>query len=137
MPIWTEMKHPSRKNILTSVWISVATCFTLYISVGVLGYLAFLVDIKDNILLEISNSLIVDIGKIGYSFIICFSYPVLGFPVRDCIDKMIFPNDQPASRLRITIEATLIFLLTFGLGVVIPGISVVFGFAGSTAGALV
>jgi len=136
-PIWQEMKDPSKKNILASIWSSVITCFTVYLSVALLGYLAFLDSLGDNILLELKQDPIVNIGKIGYAFIICFSYPVIAYPIREAIDLSLFPRNQPPTRLRITLEALFIYLTSFLLGITVPGISVAFGLTGSTVGGMV
>lgn len=135
--IWHEMKNPSKENILMASWSSVLTCYIVYLSVGVVGYLAFLEDVRDNILLELKDDVLMNIGKLGYAFIICFSYPVIAYPIRVAIDVTLFPDKQPPSRLRVTLEALGIYIITFILGITVPGISVVFGLTGSTAGGMV
>lgn len=63
--------------------IGVGICAFIYATVGIFGYLHFLDDTTDNILLNFDNKdILVDVVKIAFLFIMIFSYPLLGFPFR-------------------------------------------------------
>ena len=73
-PIFEELRVPSKKNILTASWVSVILVSCLYIIVATSGYLAFLDETSDNILVNFKSDFIMDIVKVAYTFVICFSY---------------------------------------------------------------
>eukprot|EP01091_Cochliopodium_minus_P011840 TRINITY_DN3460_c0_g1_i1.p1 TRINITY_DN3460_c0_g1~~TRINITY_DN3460_c0_g1_i1.p1 ORF type:complete len:431 (-),score=79.11 TRINITY_DN3460_c0_g1_i1:157-1449(-) len=134
-PIFEELKVPSKKNILKAIYSAVASCCFLYILVASTGYMAFQDEVSDNILINFRKDTLMDMVKIAYCFVICFSYPVVCFPVRKMIDQVFFKTDE--TRLRTTVEALAIYIVSFVLGISVPGISVVFGLTGGTAGSMI
>ena len=135
-PVWEEMKDTKKENILKVTWVSVFIACTLYFLVSSLGYLAFPLSVRDNILLELKGDVFVEIGKMSYALIICFSFPMLAFPLRRTIDQTLFPGQQQ-TQLRVTIEALAVYSISLLLGLVFPTLSVVFGLTGATAGAII
>lgn len=81
LPIWQELEDGSRKTINVSVGISVISCVMVYGFVATFGYLTFVESTPGNILNGYTSTLF-DIIKYLYSFIICFSYPVLAYPAK-------------------------------------------------------
>ena len=95
-PVWHDMEDfknsngGSTRGIQMAIWISCSICLAVYLLCAVFGYLSFFEKTSDNILVQFPVSLwYFDVGKIGYSFIIMFSYPLLAFPMRAAIDSLI------------------------------------------------
>ena len=125
------------------ILISAAICCTLYCFTGVFGYLSFLELTTDNILTHYPNTAwYFDLGKIGYSLIIIFSYPLLAFPLRDSFDHVVNtyyfkePNREISTKRRV-LEALGIYLVSFGVSVLPIGIGIVFGVTGSIFGTMI
>jgi len=133
-PIMSEMKEPS--HMQRAVTNAVAICTIVYFVVSVFGYLTFYDHTNGNILINYPDGdILISIGKIALTIIICFSYPVLGYPAREIFDQMVF-NFHPAPKWRVIGEATAFFLITYLLAVAVPGITFIFGLIGATAGNL-
>ena len=98
--------------------------------------MAFLIDIKDNILLELKTDILTDFCRFSYIFIVCFSYPVVAYPLRQSIVESYFPKREN-NILPNTIISLIVFAVSFLLGITLPGISFVFGLTGSTSGVMV
>lgn len=94
-PVRREMKEPERiKSLVTwSVLISGA----MYVTVGVLGYLAFLDDIQSNILLNFDDNLPIQLGKVALIVVLVFSYPLMNFACRVSVLNILFPSPSETS----------------------------------------
>ena len=130
------MKEPTKGKILKAIWLSIASSVLIYGSLGALGYMAFFTETKENILLELKIDTLTDIGMVLFGFVICFSYPVIAFPIRKNLIALFFKENKD-SRLLMTIVSLFIFSLSFVLSITLPGISFVFGVTGSTSGVMV
>jgi len=135
-PIWNEMKDSSVWSIKFCINIAITICAVAYLSAAAFGYLRWYDDVAGNVLNNFKGDLLFDIIKIGYSLIICFSYPVVGYPARESLDKLIFRR-QPAPRWRIFVVSLVMVAVAFGLAVAVPNINTVFGFVGATVGQLI
>ncbi len=144
LPVWAEMgEFPETKGINLAVNVSCFICLIVYLLCGIFGYLSFFELTSDNILVHYPTAAwYFDVGKIGYSLIIMFSYPLLCYPMRVTIDAMInsLYYREPlraVSKLRIVVEASIIFVLAYVIAIVAVGIGIVFGISGATVGNLI
>eukprot|EP00761_Pharyngomonas_kirbyi_P012170 gb/GECH01012197.1/.p1 GENE.gb/GECH01012197.1/~~gb/GECH01012197.1/.p1 ORF type:complete len:507 (+),score=81.11 gb/GECH01012197.1/:1-1521(+) len=128
--IYQELRKPTKGRVLMTVNGSVISCLTIYTLMGTAGYFTFYEAVKGNVLINYSESDIpVEIGRIGLAFTICFSYPLLSFPCKRTIETTLFYSN-PFTHLRNTIESILITSTSFGLAILIPDVSAVFGITG-------
>eukprot|EP01119_Soliformovum_irregulare_P022061 TRINITY_DN7471_c0_g1_i1.p1 TRINITY_DN7471_c0_g1~~TRINITY_DN7471_c0_g1_i1.p1 ORF type:complete len:555 (-),score=145.96 TRINITY_DN7471_c0_g1_i1:9-1673(-) len=141
-PIMNEMKQPER--IYGVVNWSMGICVVCYMLVSILGYLTFFDKTSDNILKNYPDGdVMIDIGKGALFFIMCFSFPLLGHTARIIFDELFFRKksisgedvvDYHCPRWRRIAEATGLVGIALGLGILVPGISFVFGIVGASAG---
>eukprot|EP00494_Astrolonche_serrata_P032183 UN32452 len=77
LSIYNELKFPSHKRMLKVTRRGVFVCFGFYITTGVFGYMIFLEDTKDNILLNNwHNNPAMTIAQIALIFNMIFSVPI-------------------------------------------------------------
>jgi amino acid permease len=94
-PVRREMKEPERIKSLVTWSVVISGC--MYVTVGVLGYLAFLDDVESNILLNFDRNLPVQLGKIALVIVLVFSYPLMNFACRVSVLNLLFPSPSEAS----------------------------------------
>lgn len=143
--VWSEMtEYPtSSRAISISIGLSTTICCVLYLLCGIFGYLSFGETTSDNILTHFPIAVwYLDIGKVGYSLIIAFSYPLMTFPLRSSLDFLInsciLKNPSaPVSRNRSWLEAAIIFVVAYAIAILPIGIGVVFGITGAVGGNLI
>lgn len=143
--VWREFgEFPNESTIINrSILLSAIICGVLYLLVGVFGYLSFLELTEDNILKHYPlREWYFSIGKIGYTLVIIFSYPLLAYPLKASVDALInqyyYKNpDLEVSTKRRILEASVIFVVAYLLAILPIGIGVVFGIAGATVGSMV
>lgn len=121
--------------ISRSIVVSVIICAVAYLTIGIFGYLTFLDETTDNILVNFGKDTLMDIVKLDYLIIIIFSYPMLSLPFRKTFSALVFKT--PEQWWRRAIIVLWLVGLTYILAVAIPSISFIFGIIGSTAGQLV
>ena len=133
--VWLEMSEfPSdTKNVSRATFLATCICCVTYLFCGIFGYLSFAEETSDNILTHYnSGDWYLDVGKIGYSGIIMFSYPLLAFPLRASFDNIFntwyLKNEHAEiSYLRSTLEAFAIFALAYVVAILPIGYSFCFG----------
>jgi sodium-coupled neutral amino acid transporter 10 len=132
-PVWVEMKDHSQKSIVISSTASVITATIIYGLVGCFGYLTFYEATKGNLIINYGDDMLLLIAKVFFLGVVIFSYPVIAFPLRDGLDKLMFKK-QPAPFLRSFAEAGGIVLLSLLLAILVPNVTTVFSITAATAG---
>jgi amino acid permease len=94
-PIKNEMKEPEK--ITTIVTTACLISGTMYITVGMLGYLTFLDCTDSNVLVNFDTSLPITISKFALVVVLCFSYPLMSFACRVSVWNLLFPLSYEAS----------------------------------------
>jgi amino acid permease len=87
--IQAAMQRPGR--ILMVVLMSMLSAGLLYIVVGMFGYLSFFEETNENVLLNYENDIAVTVGKFALALVMCFSFPLLHYPLRESILNLCFP----------------------------------------------
>lgn len=130
-PIYAELKNPS---IVRGDIISVTTliaCNTLYMLVGIFGYLQHGQSTHDDFLLNYASSfLFANIGRLSIGINAIFSYPLNFFTVRLAIQTLFF-GGVPLSTFWYYAFTVIMFILTLIGALFIPGISTAFGICGA------
>ncbi|KAH3901255.1 related to Vacuolar amino acid transporter 7 [Saccharomycodes ludwigii] len=89
--ICNELQDNSIKNITRVINQSVGISCTLFLTVGILGYLTFGDDVQGNIIINYDpNSIFTKIGQFSLGITIIFSFPLLFHPLRISTNNMVF-----------------------------------------------
>ncbi|CBQ72783.1 conserved hypothetical protein (N-terminal fragment), partial [Sporisorium reilianum SRZ2] len=89
LPVYNELFHNSETRVNTAIASSIGTGGTVYLIVGVLGYLSFGGNVGDNIIaMYPSTSLFVCFGRVSIIVLTIFSYPLQVHPCRASLDKV-------------------------------------------------
>jgi amino acid permease len=67
----------------------------MYFICGFFGYIQFLSDTKDNILSNYDNDVLITMSKIGFFFIMVFSYPLFIHVCNEGTEKILFQKSEP------------------------------------------
>jgi len=144
MNIWAELEDPTPANIRRVMIWAVLICTVLYMVVGAFGYLSFFETTGRNILLHYDHDTLVDVAKIGYVVIVCFSFPLMMFPTALAFNSVWQDVTasctyylRPRPTLRRIMHVTGLTAAVFLTGMLVPDIAFVFGLSGATAGVLV
>ena len=113
------------------------SCGTIYLIVGIFGYLAYGDNIANNLLTNFSNdnAWYLNIVKFVYAIVVLFSFPMVGFAPLISFDKMCFKQPRPTWR-RVA-EAFVWTAISCFIAIIIPQLDTVFGIMGSLCGFLV
>ena len=95
-----------------------------------LAYSDDLLDTYDDFHLLVP-SVLVRIVQIGIGIALIFSFPVLAFELRHCVDALLFPHST-FSWIRHTLENICIIAVALAVGILVPSVVTVFGFVGAT-----
>ncbi|ETS59511.1 hypothetical protein PaG_06430 [Moesziomyces aphidis] len=89
LPVYNELFHNVEGRVNTAIGSSIGTGGTVYLIVGVLGYLSFGSNVGDNIIaMYPSTSLFVCFGRVSIIILTIFSYPLQVHPCRASLDKV-------------------------------------------------
>lgn len=97
----TELHEPSRGRIADVVHQTMALCCSLYLCVGVMGYLHRLGETRGDVLLNFApNDAVINGGRGALALVLFFSTPLLVLPCRDCVLRLLAglpsPHEEPA-----------------------------------------
>ncbi|PWY97725.1 hypothetical protein BCV70DRAFT_202482 [Testicularia cyperi] len=89
LPVYNELFQNKERRVNTAIASSIGTGATVYLIVGVLGYLSFGSNVGDNIIaMYPSTSLFVCFGRVSIIVLTIFSYPLQVHPCRASLDKV-------------------------------------------------
>ncbi|XP_050534477.1 putative sodium-coupled neutral amino acid transporter 10, partial [Daktulosphaira vitifoliae] len=145
--IFESISHESLDKLNSIVRSSMNMCTCVYISVGILGYIAYhdQSSLSGNILTSFSQCLSSDVIKIGFIMSIAVSFPLVIFPCRSSIYSLLSSKEYvlvSGGRQHIAetpFKCITFFIVTFSLvtGLLMPNIEVVLGLIGSTIGVII
>jgi len=132
--LYEEMEDRSPPKMYKVIFISVAVCMVIYTTIGYAGYSEFRLKTTDNILNAYGSSEIeVLFARLAMGFTICFSYPLVHHALRKNVDMLFFPG-RLESQLRLRLLSVVLVSLHVVVGILVPDVSTVLGFSGSTFG---
>lgn len=89
LPVYNELFNNHERRVNSAIVSSIGTGATVYLIVGVLGYLSFGGNVGDNIIaMYPSTSLFVCFGRVSIIILTIFSYPLQVHPCRASLDKV-------------------------------------------------
>uniref|UniRef100_A0A671MSN5 Sodium-coupled neutral amino acid transporter 3-like n=1 Tax=Sinocyclocheilus anshuiensis TaxID=1608454 RepID=A0A671MSN5_9TELE len=133
LPIYTELKNPSKKRMQKVANISILTMFVMYLVTAIFGYLTFYGNVKSELLEMYSkkDTLMLCV-RLAVLIAVTLTVPVVLFPIRRAVLQLLFP-DKPFHWVRhISIAVCLLFLVNL-LVIFVPNIRDIFGFIGATS----
>lgn len=122
-----------RMNIVILLSFMITTSY--YIAIGILGYWTFGDSVKSNILNNYpQNSILLCCVRIGLSFALAFSYPVVITPGRQSFSGIIYKLNAELIPIKKWYFLTFIIILaSFIIAMTVTDLGIVFGFIGSTS----
>uniref|UniRef100_A0A8C4NHN5 Solute carrier family 38 member 3a n=1 Tax=Dicentrarchus labrax TaxID=13489 RepID=A0A8C4NHN5_DICLA len=136
LPIYTELRNPTKKKMQHVANISIAVMYSMYFLAALFGYLTFYGEVEPELLHTYSridpyDTLILCV-RVAVLTAVTLTVPIVLFPVRRAIQQMMFPNKTFNWPRHIAIA---IILLTFINLLVIfaPNILGIFGIIGATS----
>ncbi|CAO2633631.1 Sodium-coupled neutral amino acid transporter 3 [Lemmus lemmus] len=135
LPIYTELKDPSKKKMQHISNLSIAVMYVMYFLAALFGYLTFYDGVESELLHTYSkvdpfDALILCV-RVAVLIAVTLTVPIVLFPVRRAIQQMLFQN-QEFSWLRHVLIATGLLTCINLLVIFAPNILGIFGIIGES-----
>ncbi|KAJ3602056.1 hypothetical protein NHX12_029816 [Muraenolepis orangiensis] len=136
LPIYTELKNPTKKRMQQVSNISILVMYTMYFLAALFGYLTFYGNVEPELLHTYSridpyDTLILCV-RVAVLTAVTLTVPIVLFPVRRAIQHMLFPS-KSFNWLRHTAIAMVLLTIINLLVIFAPNILGIFGFIGATS----
>ncbi|XP_063071919.1 sodium-coupled neutral amino acid transporter 3-like [Engraulis encrasicolus] len=136
LPIYTELRNPTKKKMQHVSNISIAVMYTMYFLAALFGYLTFYGRVEPELLHTYSkidpfDTLILCV-RVAVLTAVTLTVPIVLFPVRRAIQQMLFPNKTFWWPRHIAIAVVLLTLINL-LVIFAPNILGIFGIIGATS----
>ncbi|XP_019489730.1 PREDICTED: sodium-coupled neutral amino acid transporter 3 isoform X1 [Hipposideros armiger] len=136
LPIYTELKDPSKRKMQHISNLSIAVMYVMYFMAALFGYLTFYDGVESELLHTYSKvdpfDVLILCVRVAVLTAVTLTVPIVLFPVRRAIQQMLFPN-QEFSWLRHTLIATGLLICINLLVIFAPNILGIFGIIGATS----
>ncbi|XP_056131416.1 sodium-coupled neutral amino acid transporter 3-like [Lampris incognitus] len=136
LPIYTELRNPTKKKMQHVSNISIAVMYTMYFLAALFGYLTFYGEVEAELLHTYSridpyDTLILCV-RVAVLTAVTLTVPIVLFPVRRAIQQMLFPNKTFFWPRHIAIALVLLSFINL-LVIFAPNILGIFGIIGATS----
>ncbi|XP_067268750.1 sodium-coupled neutral amino acid transporter 5 [Pseudorasbora parva] len=133
LPIYTELKNPSKKRMQNIANISILAMFVMYLLTAIFGYLTFYANVESELLEMYSkkDTLMLCV-RLAVLVAVTLTVPVVLFPIRRAVLQLLFP-DKPFSWVRHISIAVCLLIAVNLLVIFVPNIRDIFGFIGATS----
>ncbi|XP_036387169.1 sodium-coupled neutral amino acid transporter 3-like [Megalops cyprinoides] len=136
LPIYTELRNPSKKRMQNVANISILAMFVMYLLTAVFGYLTFYVNVEAELLHTYSkvdplDTLILCV-RLAVLVAVTLTVPVVLFPIRRALLQLLFPEKPFNWPRHIIIAICLLFVVNL-LVIFVPNIRDIFGIIGATS----
>ncbi|XP_006978409.1 sodium-coupled neutral amino acid transporter 3 [Peromyscus maniculatus bairdii] len=136
LPIYTELKDPSKRKMQHISNLSIAVMYVMYFLAALFGYLTFYDRVESELLhtynkVDAFDVLILCV-RVAVLIAVTLTVPIVLFPVRRAIQQMLFQN-QEFSWLRHVLIATGLLTCINLLVIFAPNILGIFGIIGATS----
>lgn len=127
LSIYNELNFPSQRRMMKVTRRGVFACFLFYVTTAIFGFLTFLEDTKDNILLnDYGRNYAIAIGQICLTLNLALSFPIFVNVIRQILEL-----NQLSIPIHMLLTAGIVGG-AYGVALVVPNISTAFEFIGST-----
>lgn len=136
LPIYTELRNPTKKKMQHVSNISIAVMYTMYFLAALFGYLTFYGEVEAELLHTYSridpyDTLILCV-RLAVLTAVTLTVPIVLFPVRRALQQMLFPNKTFNWPRHIAIAVCLLTCINM-LVIFAPNILGIFGIIGATS----
>ncbi|XP_043936223.1 sodium-coupled neutral amino acid transporter 5 [Protopterus annectens] len=136
LPIYTELRSPTKKRMQNVANVSVLAMFIMYLSTAVFGYLTFYGQVESEMLHTYSkvdplDTLILCV-RVAVLVAVTLTVPVVLFPIRRALQQLLFPGKQFSWIRHIAIAISLLVFVNI-LVIFVPNIRDIFGIIGATS----
>ncbi|XP_064161014.1 sodium-coupled neutral amino acid transporter 3a [Anguilla rostrata] len=136
LPIYTELRNPTKRRMQHVANISIAVMYTMYFLAALFGYLTFYGKVEAELLHTYSridpyDTLILCV-RLAVLTAVTLTVPIVLFPVRRALQQMLFPN-KTFNWVRHVIIAMFLITLINLLVIFAPNILGIFGIIGATS----
>ncbi|KAM8820651.1 S38A4 protein, partial [Eudromia elegans] len=136
LPIYSELKDPSRKRMQNVSTISITGMLIMYLLAGLFGYLTFYGEVEDELLHTYTkvytfDTLLLTV-RLAVLVAVTLTVPIVLFPIRSSISALLFPK-RPFSWIRHFLIAAVILIFNNLLVIFVPAIKDIFGFIGASS----
>ncbi|KAM3843341.1 sodium-coupled neutral amino acid transporter 3-like [Diretmus argenteus] len=136
LPIYTELRNPTKKKMQHVSNISIAVMYTMYFLAALFGYLTFYGEVEAELLHTYSridpyDTLILCV-RLAVLTAVTLTVPIVLFPVRRAVQQMLFPNKTFYWPRHIAIALILLTFINL-LVIFAPNILGIFGIIGATS----
>ncbi|KAM8914459.1 sodium-coupled neutral amino acid transporter 3-like isoform 2-T8 [Spinachia spinachia] len=136
LPIYTELRNPTKKKMQHVANISIAVMYCMYFLAALFGYLTFYGEVEAELLHTYSridpyDTLILCV-RVAVLIAVTLTVPIVLFPVRRAIQQMIFPNKTFNWPRHVAIAFVLLTFINM-LVIFAPNILGIFGVIGATS----
>ncbi|XP_006174161.3 LOW QUALITY PROTEIN: sodium-coupled neutral amino acid transporter 3 [Camelus ferus] len=136
LPIYTELKDPSKRKMQHISNLSIAVMYVMYFLAALFGYLTFYDGVESELLHTYSKvdsfDVLILCVRVAVLTAVTLTVPIVLFPVRRAIQQMMF-QDQEFSWLRHVLIALSLLTCINLLVIFAPNILGIFGVIGATS----
>ncbi|XP_060621735.1 sodium-coupled neutral amino acid transporter 3 [Anolis sagrei] len=136
LPIYTELKDPSKKKMQCISNISITVMYVMYFLAALFGYLTFYGQVESELLHTYSRvdpfDVLILCVRVAVLTAVTLTVPIVLFPVRRAIQQMLF-QDKEFCWIRHTIIAVVLLTSINLLVIFAPSILGIFGLIGATS----
>ncbi|XP_078517382.1 sodium-coupled neutral amino acid transporter 3 [Lissotriton helveticus] len=136
LPIYTELKEPSKRKMQHISNISITVMYVMYFLAALFGYLTFYDQVESELLHTYSRvdpfDILILCVRVAVLIAVTLTVPIVLFPVRRAIQHMLFQN-KPFNWLRHVLIAIVLLTLINLLVIFAPTILGIFGIIGATS----
>ncbi|XP_011363020.1 sodium-coupled neutral amino acid transporter 3 [Pteropus vampyrus] len=136
LPIYTELKDPSRRKMQRISNLSIAVMYVMYFLAALFGYLTFYDGVESELLHTYSKvdpfDVLILCVRVAVLTAVTLTVPIVLFPVRRAIQQMMFQS-QEFSWPRHTLIAIILLTCINLLVIFAPNILGIFGIIGATS----
>ncbi|XP_040850445.1 sodium-coupled neutral amino acid transporter 3 [Ochotona curzoniae] len=136
LPIYTELKDPSKKKMQHISNLSISVMYVMYFLAALFGYLTFYDAVESELLHTYSKvdpfDVLILCVRVAVLTAVTLTVPIVLFPVRRAIQQMLF-QDQEFNWLRHILIATGLLTCINLLVIFAPNILGIFGVIGATS----
>lgn len=131
MPIFVEMKIPTRKQFNAVQILSGSLILVVYVLAGALSYAAYGNAVAGNLLTSLPPSEVTILMQLGFLFTIIFTYPLILFPARLAVEHLLLGIRRQFTPLESSTCSVVLIAGSFGVAVATQDVDIVFGLTGA------
>ncbi|KAJ8370147.1 hypothetical protein SKAU_G00101750 [Synaphobranchus kaupii] len=136
LPIYTELRNPTKKRMLAIANVSILGMFVMYLLTAIFGYLTFYSNVEAELLHTYSKvdplDKLVLCVRVAVLVAVTLTVPVVLFPIRRALLQLLFPEKPFHWARHIGIAVSLLFVVNL-LVIFVPNIRDIFGIIGATS----